>query len=77
MTMDSGAEEHVVSMADWKSLGEPLFKLAQVRLRTATGDDTEFLAVLWCVDGAVIKWWSWQLWWRLELQGLCAQRRSW
>ena len=37
--MDSGAEEHVVSLADWKSLGEPLLKPAQVRLRRATGDD--------------------------------------
>ena len=26
MIMDSGAEEHVVSLADWKSLGEPVFK---------------------------------------------------
>ena len=39
MIMDSGAEEHVVSLADWRSLGEPLLKLAQVRLRSATGDD--------------------------------------
>ena len=30
MIMDSGAEEHVVSLADWKSLGEPLLKHAQV-----------------------------------------------
>ena len=30
MIMDSGAEEHEVSLADWKSLGEPLLKLAQV-----------------------------------------------
>ena len=37
--MDSGSEEHVVSLADWKSLGEPLLKPAQVRLRSATGDD--------------------------------------
>ena len=37
MIMDSGAEEHVV-LADWKSLGEPLLKLAQVRLRSAIGD---------------------------------------
>ena len=39
MIMDSGAEERVVSLADWKSLGEPLLKPAQVRLRNATGDD--------------------------------------
>ena len=37
--MDSGAEEHMVSLADWKSLGEPVLKPAQVRLRSATGDD--------------------------------------
>ena len=37
--MDCGAEEHVVSLADWKSLVEPLLKPAQVRLRSATGDD--------------------------------------
>ena len=49
MIMDSGAEEHVVSLADWKS---------PVRLHSATGDDMEFLAVLWCVDGTRIKWWS-------------------
>ena len=41
MIMDSGAEEHVVSLADWKSLGEPVLKPAQVRLRSATGDDHE------------------------------------
>ena len=39
MIMDSSAEEQVVLMADWKSLGEPLLKPAQVRLRSATGDD--------------------------------------
>ena len=39
MIMDSGAEEHVVSLADWKSLGESVLKPAQVRLRSATGDD--------------------------------------
>ena len=39
MIMDSGAEEHVVLLPDWKSLGEPLLKPAQVRLRSATGDD--------------------------------------
>ena len=39
MIMDSGAGEHVVSLADWKSLGKPLLKPAHVRLRSATGDD--------------------------------------
>ena len=52
--MDSGAEEYVVSLADWKSLGEPVLKPCAVRLVTTW----EFLAVLWCVDGAIIKWWS-------------------
>ena len=50
--MDSGAEEHVVSLADWKSLGEPLLKPAQVRLRSATGDDVgvsgSFVVRGWC-----------------------------
>ena len=50
--MDSGAEEHVVSLADWKSLGEPVLKPAQVRLRSATGDDMEvsgsFMVRGWC-----------------------------
>ena len=31
--MGFGAEEHVVSLADWKSLGEPVLK------RSATSDD--------------------------------------
>ena len=30
MIMDSGAEEHVVSLADWERLGEPVLKPAQV-----------------------------------------------
>ena len=50
--MDSGAEEHVVSLADWKSLGEPVLKPAQVRLRSATGDDMgvsgSFMVRGWC-----------------------------
>ena len=52
MTMDPGAEEHVVSLADWKSLGEPLLRPAQVRLRSATGDDMgvsgSFVVRGWC-----------------------------
>ena len=58
MILDSGAEEHVVSLADWKSLGEPLLKPAQVRLRSATGDHVGISGSLWCVDGARIRWWS-------------------
>ena len=32
--MDSGAEEHVVTIADWPRLGGPLLQLAQVRQMT-------------------------------------------
>ena len=50
--MDSGAEEHVVSLVDWKSLGEPVLKPAQVRLRSATGGDMgvsgSFMVRGWC-----------------------------
>ena len=50
--MDIGAEEHVVSLAEWKSLGEPLLNPAQVRLRSATGDDMgvsgSFVVRGWC-----------------------------
>ena len=53
MIMDSGAEEHVVSLADWKSLGEPLLQPAEVRSRNATGDDmgvsgSFFVVRGWC-----------------------------
>ena len=52
MIMDSGAEEHVVSLADLKNLGEPVLKLAQVRLRSVTGDDMgvsgSFMVRRWC-----------------------------
>ena len=52
MIMDSGAEEHVVSLADWKSLSEPMLKPAQVRVRSATGDDMgvsgSFMVRGWC-----------------------------
>ena len=53
MMMDSGAEEHVVSLAD----GAPLLKPAQVRLRSATGDDMgvsdSFVVRGWCDDKMV------------------------
>ena len=66
MIMDSGAEEHVVSLADWKSLGEPVLKPAQVRLRSATADDmgvsASFMVRGWC-DNQM-----------LELTGLVATR---
>ena len=32
MIMDSGAEEHVVSLADWRSLGEPSVETCSVSL---------------------------------------------
>ena len=58
LIMDSGPEEHVVSLADWKSLGEPLLKPAQVRLRSATGDDMgvsgSFMVRGWC-DNQVVE----------------------
>ena len=51
---NSGAEEHVVPLGDWRRLGEPLSKPAQVRLRRATGDDMgvsgSFVARGWCED---------------------------
>ena len=49
MIMDSGAEEHVVSLADWKSLGESVLKPAPIRLRSATSDD---LVSFWQFYGA-------------------------
>ena len=57
LIMDSGAQEHVVSFADWKSLGEPLLKPAQVRLRSATGHDMgvsgSFMVRGWCENQMV------------------------
>ena len=57
MIMDSGAEKHVVSSADRKSLGEPLLKPAQVRLRIATDDDMgvsgSFVVRGWCENQMV------------------------
>ena len=48
MFMDSGAEEHVVSLADWKSLGKKVLK----HVRSATGDDMgvsgSFMVRGWC-----------------------------
>ena len=68
MIMDSGAEEHVVSLADWKSLGEPVSKPAQDRMRSATGDDTgvsgSFVVRGWCDNQMV------------ELTALVATRAS-
>ena len=57
MIMDSGAEEHVVSLADWKSLGGPVLKPTQVRLCSATGDDMgvsdSFVVRGWCANQMV------------------------
>ena len=67
MIMDSGAEEHVVSLADWKSLGGSLLKPAH-RLRSATGDDMgvpgSFVVRGWCDNKMV------------ELTALVATRAS-
>ena len=47
-----------MSLADWKSLGGPLLKPAQVRLRSATGDDMglsgSFVVRGWC-DNQMVK----------------------
>ena len=55
--MDSGAEDHVVSLADWRRVGEPPLKPAQVRLRSATVDDMSgsFVVRGWCEDKLVEK----------------------
>ena len=57
MIMDFGAEEHVVSMDDWRQLGAPVLKPAQIRLRSAIGDDMgvsgSFVVGGWCVDKLV------------------------
>ena len=37
--MDSGAEEQAISHADWRHLDEPSLRPAQVRLRSAAGND--------------------------------------
>ena len=58
MIIDSGAEEHVVSLADWKSLGEPVLKPAQVRLRSATGDDMGVSGSCMVRGWCDTKWWS-------------------
>ena len=52
--MDSGAEEHVISLADWKRLDRPFLKHTPVRLGSATGDDmgvsASFVVRGWCED---------------------------
>ena len=58
MIMDSSAEEHVVSLADWKSPGEPVLNLLEFDCSLRLVTPWEFLAVLCCVDGAIIRWWS-------------------
>ena len=54
--LDSGAEEHVVSLADWKSLGEPVLKLLKfdcaMRLVT-TWSFWQFMVHGWCDDQMV------------------------
>ena len=39
MIMDSGAEGQAISHADWRHLDEPSLRPAQVRLRSAAGND--------------------------------------
>ena len=71
--MDSGSEEHVVPLADWKSLGEPVLKPAQVRLRSATCDDmgvSGSFVVRGRCDNQMEELTA-------ELPGLCVQQRSW
>ena len=57
MIMDPGAEEHAVSLGDWRRVGQPSLKLAQVRLRNATGDGLgvsgSFVVRGWCEDKLV------------------------
>ena len=57
MIMDSGAEEHVVSVDDWRRLGAPVLKPVQIRLRNATGDGKgvsgSFVVRGWCDDKVV------------------------
>ena len=38
MLIDSGSEEHVISLADWKRLGKPSLNPSHVRLHSATSD---------------------------------------
>ena len=61
MIMDSGGEEHVVSLADWRRLGVPLLKPAHASCTLAQClcvTIWKFLAVLLCVDGVRTNWWS-------------------
>ena len=50
--MDSGAEEKAISHVDWRPLGEPSLRPAQVRLRSATGDNMGVIGSIsvrgWC-----------------------------
>ena len=50
--MDSGAEEQAISHVDWRPLGEPSLRPAQVRLRSATGDNMGVIGSIsvrgWC-----------------------------
>ena len=56
MIMDSGAEEHVVSLDDWRRPGSPVLKSAHIRLRCATGEDMG-VSGSFVVRGARTKWW--------------------
>ena len=54
MIKDSGAEEHVVSLADWKSLGEPFVETCSSSLAQCDmGVSGSFVVRGWCDNGGV------------------------
>ena len=53
MIMDSGAEEHVVSLADLRQPGSRCCLLLKFACAVRLVTTWEFLAVLWCEDGAI------------------------
>ena len=58
MIMGSGAEEHVISHAEWRNWGELSLRHTQVRLRSVTGDDTEVIGSIsvrgWCGELTIL-----------------------
>ena len=59
MIMDSGAEEHAVSLAGWRLLGEPsLATCSSALAQCHWWRPWECLAVLLCVVGVRTSWWS-------------------
>ena len=55
--MDSGAQKHVVSHAQWRQLGEAFLRPAQERMRSSTSDDMGVIGSTsvrgWCDDKLV------------------------